>query len=322
MSSYLLASRRAAVKIAIIGAGAIGGFYGLMLARAGNDVHFVVRSDYEAINRNGMHLVSNTLNDFVLANAQVYREIDDLPECDLLFVATKTTANTSIAPVLAKAAKAGSTVVILQNGLGVEDVFRSHLPEDVLLFGGLCVVSVHREAPGVVHHYGLGALNVGFHSGPNIKRNHAEQQLKALFDQADIELYVMSDLATARWQKLVMNIPFNGITVLLDSGTKAIRTQPETRHLVRQLMSDVAEGARLCGHPLPDGYVEEAWQASDGPEDYQSSMHVDFKAGRALELDAIYAAPLAAVKACGGEMPRIAMLYQALCFLDQRNRKK
>jgi 2-dehydropantoate 2-reductase len=309
-----------AMKVAIVGAGAIGGFYGLMLARAGHDVHFVVRGDYAVVKKQGMRLLSAELQDFSLFPVNVYQDVAELPACELILVATKATSNADIAPALARAAAPGSAVVVLQNGFGVEDAFRAVLPDNVHLLGGLCIVSVHRDAPGVIHHFGLGGLNIGYHSGPDNDKSLIESRLEHLFQQANVDLKIMPCLITARWQKLVMNIPFNGLTVSLDSGTKPLRTHPETRKLVRQLMDDVAAAARLCGYPLPDGYVDQAWQTADGPDDYQSSMHVDFKAGRALELDAIYAAPLAAVEVAGGEMPRVKMLYQMLCFLDQRNR--
>lgn len=307
------------MRIAVVGAGAIGGFYGLMLARAGHELHFVVRGDYQAIRDNGMQLVSAQEGDFRLASANVYRDVAELPPCDLVLVATKTTSNADLAPRLAQVVSPGAAVVLLQNGFGVEEVFREHLPDSVDLLGGLCIVSVHREGPGIIHHFGLGALNVGYHSGDLSRRAAVERGIEALFSEAGVELHLMPDLITARWQKLVMNIPFSGLTVLLNSGTKALMTHPDTRALVRQLMEEVETAAAVCGRPMPDGYIDEAWAKTDGQPDYQSSMQVDFNAGRPLELESIYQAPLAAVAAAGGAMPKVEMLYQSLMFLNQRD---
>lgn len=307
------------MKVAVVGAGAIGGFYGLMLARAGHELHFVVRSDYEAIRDRGMQLISASEGDFTLSPVNLYRDVAELPPCDLILVATKTTSNAGLAPQVARVAAPGSAVVLLQNGFGVEEAFRAHLDPAVHLLGGLCIVSVHREGPGVIHHFGLGGLNVGFHSGAADQRPELERRIEALFREAGVELTIMPDLITARWQKLVMNIPFSGLTVLLDSGTRALMTHPATRSLVRQLMEEVAAAAATCGHPLPAGYLDDAWAKTDGQPDYQSSMQVDFKAGRPLELDSIYEAPLAAIAAAGGAMPKVEMLYQSLLFLNQRN---
>lgn len=307
------------MRVAVVGAGAIGGFYGLMLARAGHEIHFVVRGDYQSIRDNGMQLISSAEGDFLLESANVYRDVAELPSCDLILVATKTTSNADLAPQLAKVAAPGSAVVLLQNGFGVEETFRKQLSPSVHLLGGLCIVSVHRDSPGVIHHFGLGALNVGYHSGPDHERSGVERMIATLFVEAGIELSVMPDLITARWQKLVMNIPFSGLTVLLSSGTQALMTHPATRSLVRQLMEEVEAAAAQCGRPMPAGYIDEAWAKTDGQPDYQSSMQVDFNAGRPLELDSIYEAPLAAVAAAGGSMLKVEMLYQSLLFLNQRN---
>jgi len=307
------------MRIAVVGAGAIGGFYGLILARAGHEVHFVVRGDYQSIHGNGMQLISSAEGDFLLQPANVYRDVTELPPCDLILVATKTTSNTELAPQLAKVAASGSAVVLLQNGFGVEETFRKQLSSSVHLLGGLCIVSVHRDSPGVIHHFGLNGLNVGYHSGPEGERSGVEGVIATLFGEAGVDLSIMPDLITARWQKLVMNIPFSGLTVLLNSGTKALMTQPATRSLVRQLMEEVDAAAALCGHSMPAGYIDEAWAKTDGQPDYQSSMQVDFNAGRPLELDSIYQAPLAAVATAGGSMPKVEMLYQSLLFLNERN---
>ena len=307
------------MKVAVVGAGAIGGFYGLMLARAGHELHFVVRSDYQAIREQGMQLVSTIEGNYSLPRVNVYRDVAELPPCDLILVATKTTSNSELAPQLARVAAPGSTVVLLQNGFGVEEVFRQYLAPSVHLAGGLCIVSVHRDGPGVIHHFGLGALNIGYHSGDDAAHPAIENLIETTFREAGVELLIMPDLVTARWQKLVMNIPFSGLTVLLDSGTRALMDHPSTRSLVRELMEEVEAAAARCGHPLPADYIDEAWAKTDGQPDYQSSMQVDFKAGRPLELDAIYGAPLTAAAAAGGSMPKVEMLYQSLLFLNQRN---
>jgi 2-dehydropantoate 2-reductase len=131
----------------------------------------------------------------------------------------------------------------------------------------------------------------------------------------------MASVDKARWEKLVMNVPFNGVSVLLNSGTKALMTQPQTRALIRELMEEVIAGAHACGHSLGENYIDKAWAATDGKPDYTPSMLLDFTERRPLELEAIYAAPLAAAARAGRPMTKVDMLYQSLCFLDERNRR-
>jgi 2-dehydropantoate 2-reductase len=310
-------------RIGVIGAGAIGGFYGVMLARAGFDVHFLFRSEYDAVMENGLLLKSATLGDTHLQPINAYRNAADMPPCDWLIVAAKTTSNAALAPAIAQAAAPGAKVMLFQNGFGVEDEMRALLPDHVHLVGGLCIVSVHREGPGVIEHYALGSVNLGYHSGPVQGAEGGRKVLEeagALFSKAGVEAPLMDDLEKARWQKLVMNIPFNGLSVLLGSGTKPMMTHPRTRALVRELMEEVAAGAAACGHPVGDGYIDEAWAVTDGKPDARPSMLLDYAEKRPLELGAIYAAPLAAAAKAGQSMPKVEMLYQNLCFLDERNR--
>lgn len=311
-------------RIGVVGAGAIGGFYGAMLVRAGFDVHFLYRSEYEIVRAEGLLLKSAAYGDQHLKPIPAYRDAADMPPCDWVLVAAKTTANASLMPAIRQIVAPGGRVLLLQNGLGEEDAMRPLLPDSVHLLGGLCIVSVHRHGPGVIEHHAYGAVNLGYHSGPDARGEQARaivDEGAALFRSAGLDAPVMDDLAQARWQKLVMNVPFNGLSVLLDSGTQALMTHPHTRTLVRELMEEVAAGAAACGHALPEGYVDVAWAATDGKPDYLPSMLMDYREHRALELQAIYAAPLAAAAASGVSLPKIGMLYQTLCFLDERNRR-
>ncbi len=307
-------------RIGIIGAGAIGGFYGIMLARAGFDVHFLMRGDFDTVREHGLRLKSEKYGDAHLAPAQVYRDAADMPPCDWLLVAAKTTANAALAPSIVRAAAPGAKVILLQNGFGLEDALRPLLPDTLHLLGCLCFVSVHREGAGLVSHHAYGSVSLGYHSGPGQDGRAVLESAGALFGAAGLEASLMTDLAQARWQKLVMNVPFNGLSVLLGSGTLAMMRQAQTRALVRELMVEVIAGAAACGHALADGYIDEAWAATDGKPDYTPSMMLDYAERRPLELAAIYEAPLQAAREAGYIMHKVDMLYQSLCFLDQRNR--
>ena len=306
-------------RIGIVGTGAIGGFYGLMLARAGHDVHFLLRSEYAAVVEHGLQLNSAVHGHLHLQPVQAWRSADEMPACDWLLVGAKTTSNAELAPVIARLAAPGAKVVLLQNGLGVEEQLRPLLPDSLHLLGGLCFICTHRAAPGVIEHQSLGAVNLGYHSGPAAS-HEARQALveegAELFHSAGLESTAMADLQQARWQKLVWNVPYNGLSVLLDAGTTRLMASADSRGLVLDLMQEVVQGAAACGHVLPEGYADKLLAVTERMPDYLPSMYHDFKHKRPLELQAIYAAPLAAAAAAGCELPKMRMLYQALCFLD------
>jgi 2-dehydropantoate 2-reductase len=310
-------------RIGIIGTGAIGGFYGVMLARAGFDVHFLLRSEFSAVAERGLQLNSAPYGALTLNPVQAYSSADDMPLCDWLLVGAKTTSNAELAPAIIKAAAPGAKVLLLQNGLDVEDSLRDLLPDSLHLLGGLCFICVHRTGPGVIEHQALGAVNVGYHSGPALDDETARQAIveqgAGLFRTAGLESQAMSNLQQARWQKLVWNVPYNGLSVLLGASTTPLMADDSSRELVQALMAEVVKGALACGHSMPPGYAEQLFKITEKMPDYWPSMYHDYQHKRPLELAAIYARPLAAAKAAGCELPKIEALYQALGFVDRHN---
>nr|WP_319527693.1 putative 2-dehydropantoate 2-reductase [Pseudomonas laurentiana] len=314
---------RAQQRIGIIGTGAIGGFYGVMLARAGFDVHFLLRSEFAAVSEQGLHIDSDVHGALHLQPVQAYTDAAQMPPCDWLLVGAKTTSNPALAPLISRTCAAGGKVVLLQNGLGVEEALRPRLPGNLHLLGGLCFVCVNRTAPGVVRHQALGAVNLGYHSGPAqdaLARQAIVESAVALFHAAGIESQAMLNLAQARWQKLVWNVPYNGLSVLLKASTTPLMADASSRALIQALMCEVVEGARACGHVLPVGYAEDLFAITEKMPDYWPSMYHDYAQGRPLELAAIYAEPLAQARQADCRLPRIEALYQSLAFIDRHNR--
>jgi len=310
-------------RIGIIGTGAIGGFYGLMLARAGYDVHFLLRSEFSAVSQNGLRLDSQVHGVLTLDNVQPYSSAADMPACDWLLVGAKTTGNNGVAPAIIQAAAPNAKVLMLQNGLAVEDELRALLPDSLHLLGGLCFICVHRTGPGQIAHQAFGAVNIGYHSGPASDAAASlaiVEEGAALFHAAGIESVAMDNLDKARWQKLVWNVPYNGLSVLLNASTTPLMADPDSRELIQGLMAEVVQGAQACGHVLPEGYAEQLFRVTGHMPDYRPSMHHDFSEKRPLELEAIYAKPLAAALAAGCDMPKIRALYHALAFIDRGNR--
>ena len=311
-------------RIGIIGTGAIGGVYGLMLARAGCDVHFLLRSEYAVVSEQGLRVNSGVHGALHLHPVQAYAQAADMPPCDWLLVGTKSTGNVELAPTLAQVAAPDAKVVLLQNGLDVEDSLREHLPASLHLLGGLCYIGVHRSGPGVVEHQALGRVNLGYHSGSAANDENRQKEIveagAALFHKAGIESQAMANVHQARWHKLVWNVPFNGLSVLLKAGTTNLMADASSRELIQALMAEVIQGAHACGHEIPASYAEQMFAMTETMEDYLPSMYHDYMHKRPLELAAIYARPLSAAKAAGCELPRMQALHQALSFIDRHNR--
>lgn len=300
---------------AIIGCGAVGGYYGGCLQRRGVDVHFLVRSDRDHIRHHGLVVQSKT-GDFHLPRVNVYDNPSDMPRCDVVVVAFKTTGNHLLRQILPNVMKDKSVVVMLQNGLGNEDQAAAIVGADRVL-GGLCFVCAHKVGPGHIRHLDYGMVQLGA-----LKPAGADEWLRQIasdFERAGISMTQVPDLRSARWQKLVWNIPYNGLSVLLNANTSQIMAAPEGRELAGQLMREVTQAAAGCGRPLPQGVVDSMLERTARMVPYQTSMKIDFDAKRPMEVEAIFGNPVRAATAAGVAVPRIATVYEQLKFLDRQN---
>ena len=209
----------------------------------------------------------------------------------------------------------GATVVVLQNGLGTEERVRREVPAAGAVIGGLCFVCAHRIRPGRADHLDYGAVTLA----PLEPEGTAQAQAVATdLAAAGVESSVAAELGTARWRKLVWNIPFNGLCTLLDATTAELVADGASRALVSDLMDEVVSAARAVGHDLPLGARDEMLGLTERMRPYAPSMKLDHDAGRPLEVDAIYGAPIRAARSAGAPMHRVEVLEAALRFLGQR----
>lgn len=305
-------------QIGIIGTGAIASFYGLMLQRSGLDVRFLVRSGYEQLQQEGITIHSDSLGT-MQHQVRLCREIEELADCDWIFVTTKTTANAAVAKLLNRLPGSTAKVVLLQNGLSNEAELRQQIPSGMSLFAGLCFIFARRSAPGHMQHQGGGSINIGYHSGAASAEQGVEQanQLIQLFNEAGVRSEYV-DANEARWQKLVWNVPYNGLSVVLDARTGDMMDSPACHALIVDLMQEVVDAAAACGYPLSDKVLPGMLKTTRQMANYHPSMYGDYISNKELELHAIYRAPLAAAEQAGFIMHKTRMLLQQLEFIQAR----
>ncbi len=298
------------MRIAVVGAGALGLYYGAMLQRSGVDVCFLLRRDYQAINTSGLQ-VRSVNGDFYLAQVKACRAPAEIGAVDLVIVGLKTFSNDQMIELVRPLVGSETAILTLQNGLGNEELLAEAFgPERVL--GGIAFLCSNRGEPGVVHHLGEGRIRLGeFRAGLTPRSD----KLALLFKEAGVPCEAVADVRRARWEKLVWNIPFNGLSALLGQDVTDILTCSHTRKLVRELMLDVIAGANAQGLSKEiDGtkFSEQMITFTDGMDHYRPSMQIDREEGRPLELEAIFAIPLQRAAAAGTTMPRVDMLYRLL----------
>jgi 2-dehydropantoate 2-reductase len=307
-------------RYAIVGTGAIGGYYGGKLQQAGVEVHFLTRSDYEVIRQRGLTVESPGGN-FQLGEVQAYRDVADMPACDVVILALKTTQNQVLGELLPPLLKPDGVVLVLQNGLGVEDEVAEWVGGDRVL-GGLCFICSNKVGPGQIRHLDYGAIALGDYH-PDYRPQGVTDRMWAIaqdFERAEIPMQFHEDLLLARWKKLVWNIPFNGLSVVLDAKTDRLISDPNSRQAVNSLMAEVLAGAKACGREIPEAFVEEMLNTTEKMPPYLTSMKLDFEGKRPLEIEAIVGTPLRRGTAAGASLPQMALLYHQLTVLDRYNR--
>jgi len=294
-------------RIAIIGSGAVGCYYGGRLAQGGADVRFLMRRDLEQVRRHGL-TVKSCLGDFHLPRVQAFGNTADMGRADLVVITLKATANDALETLIPPLLHEDTKLLTLQNGLGNEEYLAARWGADRVL-GGVCFTCINRTAPGVIEHTAQGQVALGPHAHESTV---AAAEAVALFNRCGIECRLTESIPAVRWRKLVWNIPFNGLALLSGLTTDLILANPPLEALVRALMREVIACSGALGHPLPDALVENQMEATRTMAAYRPSSMIDFQEGREVEVEAIWGEPLRRAAAAGMEAGRLEVLYQLI----------
>lgn len=320
------------MKIGVVGCGALGSYYGARLWQAGHAVHFLLRSDHDVVRAHGVRIESPAGN--FTARPHAARQPGEIGECDLVVIGLKTTANDQFPALLPPLVGPRTLVLTLQNGLGNEEALARLFPAGQIL-GGLCFVCLNRLQPGLVRHIDQGFIQLGEFGRAAQPRTH---DLAAQFGQAGVKCTVSNDLRRAHWEKLVWNIPFNGLGVAgiagveaMDSGvvpdvlrrrdclaTDELLREERWTELVRALMNEVIHAAAKQGLAMPESLADKMIARTRTMGAYRASTLIDFARGQPLELESLFQAPLRHAEQAGAATPLLKNLCAVLAELDRR----
>ncbi len=320
------------MRIGIVGCGALGSYYGARLCRDGHEVHFLLRSDYDIVRRRGVFIRSPDGNFHV--NPKCARTPEQIGICDVVLIGLKATANREFPKLLPPLVGPDTALVTLQNGLGNEEALAKIFPASQVL-GGLCFVCLNRVEPGVIQHMAHGRIVLGEFAGWPEPRTH---DIASAFRNSGVPCEVTDNLRRAHWEKLVWNIPFNGLGVGSVAGYDAVVSgrvnaagpfgeslttdqlldDGRWERLVRELMCEVMAAARALGLQIDEDYSDLQISRTRGMGAYRASTLIDFERGQPLELDALFLEPLRQASSAGLAVPRLTALCSVLSHLDSR----
>lgn len=309
-------------QYAIIGSGALGGFYGTRLQKHGCAVHYLLRSDAAHVQQHGWHVESPD-GDFTLPHVHAYVDPRDMPRCDVVCLGLKTTHNHLLGDILPHVLADDGFVLVMQNGLDIEADVAAVVGHDRVV-GCLCFLCSNKVGPGHIRHLDYGKVRIGEHTEDGAPGGITDRMrdLAADFEAAGIPVTLSDDLALARWQKLTWNVPYNGLSVVLDATTDQLMADSHALALVTDLMHEVRRGAAACGRTIDEATIQQMLDNTRQMKPYRTSMKVDFDEGRPMEVEAVFDRPLHKAHVRGETLPALRTVTRQLHFLDARARSQ
>lgn len=295
-------------KILIVGTGAIGGFYGALLAQAGADISVVCRNDFQQVKNLGLQVDSiqfgqiNFIPNKVLENCIDYQD-----QADYLILCTKVLPTLDRVALIKEAITTKTSIVLIQNGIDIEQEIVDAFPDNEVI-SGLAFICSNRTQPGVINHLAYGRLTLGnFPDGISYKTKH----LADLFRHSGLDCLCTEDIIAARWQKCVWNAPFNPLSVL-SGGLLTQRILNTQERFVRQIMQDICNIAKASGHPLPDDIIDSNIEKTFDMLPYKTSMLIDYEKQQPMEIEAILGNALRKARALNLNCPYLESVYATI----------
>ena len=230
-----------------------------------------------------------------------------MPKVDVVIVALKSTNNHLLRQLLAPLLNPGTLVLMIQNGIGIEPDVEKLFP-DVWLVAGLAFICSNKTKPGIVDHLFYGNINIGNYSAPK----PVIDTLIADFDKAGVKAFDV-DYLEARWKKAVWNMPFNGMSVVLNAQTDQLLADASTRTLIKAQRMEVVMAANALGvENIDEAFADKMIANTDAMVPYSPSMKLDHDYHRPMEVYYLYTRPIQEAASAGVDMPLLKDLEQKL----------
>ncbi len=318
------------MKIAVFGTGAIGGFYGALLAKAGHEVHFIARGkNLEALQKNGLHMSSAAgIAEVSLPEVRCTSDPRSIGQVDLTLLCVKSYDTASLVEPLASLMGEASSVLSVQNGVDNAEILAERLgPERVVAASAF--VNVSLQAPGRISHLYGGQLVIG-QADPTSEDGadngspgdlYRPDQIAEVLSHAGITVEVSRGIRKVLWMKLVWNASFNALTCLTGATIREVLALPEARHLAEEAMREVAVVGKAQGLEVSEQEIQNMLEHAARMGDAPTSMLTDRKMGRRLEHEAISGIVVRRGEEHGIPTPINQILYAMLKSVDAHGRE-
>jgi len=296
------------MKIAIMGTGGIGGYFGGSLAHAGLDVTFIARGQHlQAIREHGLQVQSPN-GDFVIKPAKATDNPAEIGDVDVILFCVKAYDVEQATELMRPLIGAQTVILPVLNGIDHIEKLSVLVGADHVL-GGMVACGAHIVAPGVIHHTSFNTITFGEMRGSTSTRCEA---IQSAFTVHGIQMVAVPDVLRSLWQKLT-NLSGLGVCSVVRGGYIVVRSTPETLELVRQATQETVTLAHAKGIAVPDTMPADLVKLfREAPWDFKPSMLVDLERGRRLEVEWLNGAVSRLGKELGVPTPVNDFIYASL----------
>ena len=306
-------------KIAVVGVGGVGGYFGGLLAKSGFNVTFFARgSNFKALKENGL-VIESVNGNFEINPVQVSNNTSEIGQVELILLCVKSyqveEVMSSIKPLVGEK----TAILPIQNGIDAPNQLAKYFDEKNVLSGS-CKIMSHQTSPGKIKHDGAGVIEFGEFKGPITSR---VLEIKEILESAGIKAIPYDDVRIPLWSKMIFACPLSGLNSITRSTIGEIRSIPETRELLFKAMGEILNVAHKLGIGLKDNLPELLLGGIDGlKHNFTTSMALDIKHGKPSELHYQVGAISRIGMELGIETPINTFIYYSLLPLEIKARKK
>jgi 2-dehydropantoate 2-reductase len=306
------------MKIAIIGTGGVGGYFGGRLAKTSNEISFLARGKHlKAMKENGL-IVKSLNGDFVIPVVKASDNVSDLGLQDLILVCVKAWQLKDVAPDLKKIMHKDTVILPLENGITSSSEMEEALGKGNVL-GGLCRIISKIESPGVISHVGIDP-EIIFGEFDNTISPRVKK-IKEIFDAADIKSIVAEDITAEIWKKF-MGICISGLMAVTRTTYGELRELSVTRKMMTDLMNEIYDLALKAGVNIRPGYVDDVIAVIDSyPYESSTSLARDVWEGRPSEIEYQNGTVIRFADRYGIEVPVNRFVYNCIFPMELKARK-
>lgn len=299
-------------RIGLVGPGAVGGYYGGLLALSGQEVNFHFRSSYDSVKEDGLWLIHHDEGSRRerVDGLHAHESTESIGVCDWVIVASKATANSILPDLIRPLVGDNTRLLTLQNGMGNAENLADSFGHDRTILAGLCFTCINRTSPHVIESLLPGYVQFGELGKPLTKEGRAIVQA---FESAGVRVRESESLDEALWRKLCWNVPFNGLAIVGGGiTTDLILANPVLKKRCEDLMAEIQAGAKAYGIEIEDAFLDRQFELTEPMGPYKPSSLIDFLARKPVEVDAIWGEALRRGEAKGVLMPELQKLLQDL----------